>query len=82
MTPRVRCVMCEERRARPLIARASNSSTYTHSEKRPIFCSKRCAANWALIYVRHSYQWCADGKHWYQSSEGYPCVEHNPDEVV
>ena len=45
------CLLCKERPAKSLSAVDRNNNTYVNADAVPIFCSRRCATNWALLYA-------------------------------
>ena len=53
-----RCYLCEKKPARIIEAKTSpdrhgNVHIYKYAYEEPVFCSKRCAINFALIEIAH-----------------------------
>lgn len=61
------CFMCRTRPARPLAA-ARGRVIYLDGQNVVLFCSVRCAANYALVYSRlhieDGYHFCAATQEW------------------
>lgn len=63
---RMTCYLCRRRPARRLTAR-DGTEVYTYAQNVKMFCSQRCAANWALIYARdytEGLHWCPKQAKW------------------
>jgi hypothetical protein len=45
------CIVCEERPAKVIEAKMSNGAVYVQATKEPVFCTLRCAAAYALLWV-------------------------------
>lgn len=45
------CIVCEEKPAKVIEARMGNGSVYKRATKKPVFCTLRCAAAYALLWV-------------------------------
>lgn len=54
---RVICIVCEERPAKVIEARMSNGAVYEQATKEPVFCTLRCAAAYALLWVEGLEDW-------------------------
>lgn len=61
------CYMCEKRPARRLTARR-DGQVYVNAEGVLLFCSLRCAANYALLWgaaqVHEAFHFCKASKSW------------------
>lgn len=82
MSDRPKCLLCGERRARVIEAsHVRRPSVYKYGVETPVFCSVRCAANWALIEcgVEARDTWCPQCDDWVPDEER--CYLHgNTDE--
>jgi len=74
------CYVCAHAPARSLKAqgrvagKSAPVGTYVNATTDPVFCSVRCAANWALINVAHAeggVEWC--GTHGWANAH-YGCL--------
>lgn len=72
-----KCYLCKEAPARKIEAtHVRQNATYFNATSEPIFCSVRCAANWALVSVMESEgcpQWCK--QHGWHSDYGNGCAD-------
>ena len=54
-TAKPKCLMCDRRPGRYIEAVASSrphiAEVYVNATKLPVFCSMRCAANYALLWI-------------------------------
>lgn len=77
----MKCFMCQEKPAKKLTAERSDGMVYVNAENRKLFCSKRCAANWALLWANQNgdEHWCAELKKWVHCDE-YSCPNCKGDE--
>ncbi len=63
---KVTCLLCHNKPAKKLEAKAPNGGNYVSAERAPVFCSARCAKNWALIEAKQKID--NDELHWCQKA--------------
>ena len=63
------CYVCNEKKARKL------KSVYVNAAEEPIFCSLRCAADWALLWVKDldAPIWCEEHRRWGNAGNSACC---------
>lgn len=74
------CFMCEKRRAKPLTARR-DGDYYVNAQDIVLFCSMKCAANYALLWgapeIMGCHHFCSTTRKWEMCEES-ECFECHP----
>lgn len=66
------CYMCKKAKAKPLTAKEGDR-IYVNAQNVKLFCSVRCAANYALLWFDYSCNhWCQYSNQW-EMCEEYVC---------
>lgn len=69
------CFMCRERPAKKLTGKTRDGRIYKNATNVVVFCSLRCAANYALLYSdMNSWHFCPASNQWIACFD-YECDE-------
>lgn len=68
------CLMCRESPVKKLTGESKDKQIYVNAEKVEIFCSKRCAANYGLLF--NDVQ--SGDVEWDEKSEDWEYTGNNP----